>query len=314
VLWLLVFVAALASGLGFLGGVWWVFDLFAHFRLHYGLAFLIVLLVAAVRRRGGLAVLAAGGLAVNVALVLPLWTGGVPRPDGVAVGRMRVVQYNVLTSNRQKVPVVQWLARQDADLIVLQEVNDAWITAAESGLPGYRLLGNAVPRRDNFGMAMFARAALDVEHDAVVWDRVDVPRLEAVVRVGGVAIEVLGVHTLPPLGSHYATIRDGQLSEVEAWANDAGPHAVVLGDLNATPWSAPYRRLTRHTALRSAAAGYGPVGTWPAGAGQWLGIPLDHVLLGPGLMAVDFGVGPASSSDHRAVMADLMVFGPDPGD
>ena len=31
-------------------------------------------------------------------------------------------------------------------------------------------------------------------------------------------------------------------------------------------------------------------------------------------MAVDFGVGPASSSDHRAVMADLVVFGPDPGD
>lgn len=314
-MWFLMVVVSVATTLGFLGEVWWVFDLFAHFRLHYVVVLLAVVVVAALRRRGWLATAALPALAVNAALVLPLWTGGVsPDPERAVAGRLRVVQYNVLTSNRQTTPLLAWVVRQNADLIVLQEVNSAWITAARVALPGYAMLDNAAPQRNNFGMVMFARADLVVDDAAIAWDGVGVPRLEATVRVGGAdgeggtAVRVFGVHTLPPVGAHYAGTRDAQLRELEDRVNDAGAHVVVIGDLNATPWSAPYRRLMQNTPLRSVAAGRGPRGTWPAGAGSWLGIPLDHVLFGPGLAALDHRLAPASSSDHRGVVADLAVY------
>ena len=207
-------------------------------------------------------------------------------------------------------------------MIVLQEVNDAWLMAARVALPGYVMLENAVPQRNNFGMAMFAREDLVVDDAVVVRDGVEVPRLEATVRVGGA--EGGGRNGGPGFwGSHaaadrarYAATRGAQLRELEDRVNDAGSHTLVIGDLNATPWSAPYRRLMRHTPLRSAAAGAGPRGTWPAGAGGWLGIPIDHVLFGPGLAAVGHRLGPASSSDHRGVVVDLVVYagGEDPAD
>ena len=112
-MWVLVALVLLGTALGFLGDVWWVFDLFAHFRMHYVLVLLGVVGVAGVRWRGWLTGSAVSALAVN----------------------LRVLQYNVLTSNRQKTPLLQWVAKQDADLIVLQEVNAAWIAAAESA-PG----------------------------------------------------------------------------------------------------------------------------------------------------------------------------------
>jgi len=201
------------------------------------------------------------------------------------------------------------LAAQEADLIVLQEANDAWVAAAEVGLPGFRKLTNTRARDDNFGMAMLARDGLGVADVALVWDAAQVPRLEATVDVGGVAVRVLAVHTLPPVSGGYAAGRAAQLVEVADCVNAVGEHVVVIGDLNATPWSAPFRKLMRATGLRNTAVGRGPTGTWPAGMGGWLGIPLDHVLIGPGLGVVSHRVGPALGSDHRAVVADLAVYG-----
>ena len=80
-MWFLIAVVSVGTTVGFLGDVWWVFDLFAHFRLHYGLLLLVVILVAALRRRGWLIAATLPALVVNVALVLPLWTGGVSIVD-----------------------------------------------------------------------------------------------------------------------------------------------------------------------------------------------------------------------------------------
>ncbi len=312
-LWLAVGLVLLGSLLGFLGGWFWLFDLFSHFRWQYVLMLLAVGLVAGVTRRKWLGLAVVPPLAINVVLVLPLWWGGAPQAmEGAAdeAGRLRVIQFNVLKHNAQKAAALAWVAEQQADVVVLQEVDDAWIAAAEAGLPGYVKLNNAVARDDNFGMAMFVGSAREVRGAALHWDPARVPRLEAEVLVRGRWVRVLGVHALPPVGAAYAQGRSDQLVALtERIPANSGP-VVVVGDLNATPWSAPYIRLIAETGLRNAAAGRGPAGTWPSGFGRWLGIPLDHVLLGPGLVAANHRVGPALSSDHRPVVVDVVVPAP----
>ena len=75
---------------GFLGGFWWVFDLFSHFRVQYaaGLALLALLFLAGRRRGTALVFLAFAGL--NAAVVLPLWFGG-SRADAGATPRLRAM-------------------------------------------------------------------------------------------------------------------------------------------------------------------------------------------------------------------------------
>jgi endonuclease/exonuclease/phosphatase (EEP) superfamily protein YafD len=89
-----------------------------------------------------------------------------------------------------------------------------------------------------------------------------------------------------------------------------GP-VVVAGGLNASPWSASFRRLR-------AAAGLSPAAvlmpTWPAWPVVLPQVALDHVLVSPDVAVLEAGTGPAVGSDHLPVWA-LIGYGrtsPDP--
>ena len=81
---------------------------------------------------------------------------------------------------------------------------------------------------------------------------------------------------------------------------------LVLGDLNASPWSSHFRRFLRDSGLRDSAQGRGVQPTWPAGM-PWLWIPIDHCLHSPQLQVVARHVGPNLGSDHYPVVVDFVV-------
>ncbi|MFC5061700.1 endonuclease/exonuclease/phosphatase family protein [Actinomycetospora atypica] len=72
---------------------------------------------------------------------------------------------------------------------------------------------------------------------------------------------------------------------------------VVLGDLNATPeHGLPGRVLTA-----------GAPATWPANRPRWIGVTIDHVLASGPVSARSVEVLDVPGSDHRAVLARLVV-------
>lgn len=81
-------------------------------------------------------------------------------------------------------------------------------------------------------------------------------------------------------------------------------YAVVLGDFNASQWSAVMRDFRRGTGLRHSAAGHGLHLTWPTSE-PLLYVPLDHILVSEQLWVLDSRVGPVVGSDHRPVIAEL---------
>lgn len=102
---------------------------------------------------------------------------------------------------------------------------------------------------------------------------------------------------------------------------DGGPALVVLmGDFNAGPDTAPYRRILA-SGLRDARAvspvNFGPAGTFNAFdiAADNGGVAIDHVFIGPGLAVERLGVltdsfGGRVISDHFPVVADLVPVEP----
>ena len=68
---------------------------------------------------------------------------------------------------------------------------------------------------------------------------------------------------------------------------------LVLGDLNATPWSSVLQSLEGSADLRNSAYGYGVQATWPSRAWR-LGIPIDQLLHSRDLTVTDRNTGPAS--------------------
>ncbi len=83
--------------------------------------------------------------------------------------------------------------------------------------------------------------------------------------------------------------------------------AIVAGDFNATPWSAPFRRLVAEGDLRNSQRGYGLELTFPTNLPVWLRIPIDHVLYTDGLEVVGRSVGDAAGSDHLPVVVDFQL-------
>lgn len=289
--------------MGFLAADGWFLELTSHFRIQ--LAFVLLLLAAGMafqRRHGAVVVLLLGAL-INGGLVLavarpqpsPVVSQGVP---------LRVVSLNVHTSNQQQERVVSYLRQNDADVVVLLEMDERWARAVE-------VLNDRYPHRvveareDNFGIVLLSKKPF-VRSQAVDLPGSEVPSIDVTLDVDGVQVPVLGTHPVPPATPAYAAERNRQLASIATWAASHSGKAVVLGDLNTTPWSPYFDRLLSEGRLVRAHPRWGLEPTWMADQ-PWVSLLLDHVLVSPGIGVTSVEVGPDVGSDHRPVRADLVI-------
>ena len=278
--------ACLGTLLPLLGG-WWFADLFSHFRVQYGL----VLLAALLASRGYPRRMAVFGslLFVNAVAILGLFFGPsrVPPSDDDTT----ILAANLLSGNQDSDAVLALIAAEDPDVIALLEYTPRWQRDLISLRTAYPQ-GMEDPRMDNFGIAVLSRQPLVGE--IVVFGNSGLPTVDVVLPND---IRLIATHPPPPTGSVPAESRDLQLAELaEETATDG--RVVLIGDLNATGFSRPFRELLRRGQVRSAGRGWNP--TWPDGFPP-LWIALDHALVGPTMEVVDFSVGPSIGSDHRPI-------------
>ena len=292
-----------STGMGFLASTGWFFELASHFRVQ--LAVVLTLLAAGMafqRRHGPFVILLVGAL-VNGALVLavarpqptPVVSEGVP---------LRVVSLNVHTSNEEHDRVVAYLRQTEADVIVALEVDDRWARALE-GLNDRYPHRVVEAREDNFGIVLLSRKPF-VRSQVVDLPGSEVPSIDVTLDIDGVHVPVLGTHPVPPATPAYAAERNRQLASIATWAASHAGKAVVLGDLNTTPWSPHFGRLLSEGRLVRAHPRWGVVPTWMADQ-PWVSLMLDHVLVSPEIEVVSVEVGPDVGSDHRSIRSDLRV-------
>lgn len=298
-------IVILSSLLGFLGPVWWFFDLFSHFRLQYALALLLVIPLLARAGRWTWAALA------GVVALLNLWTVApfdAATPGAQATPRTyRALLINVEAENDRHEALRELLVRENPDLVVLLETTPAWLDALEPLHDRYphRL---RQPREGHFGLALFSRFPLSDQEVIAIGDS-DNPTVRARVRLHDRPITVIATHPLPPLGAAQARRRNHHLAALPGlMAGRAGP-VLLLGDLNVSPWSSHFRRLLDDSGLKDSSAGRGLYPTWPAHMPIFL-IPIDHILHSPDLTILDKRTGPSVGSDHYPVLVDFAFRSP----
>lgn len=287
----------LVTVLGFGGEWWWMLDLLAHFRGFALAAAMLAAIVLAALRWWRLAAWSLALVLLHLALVVPLYAGG-PAPTDAP--RLRVISFNVLNGNPQTPEAARHVASLDPDVVALLEVSEAQLQAFEAALPGYHRI--AEPHDDPFGIAVLTRTAptkAEVRTLGTPWP----PVIELELPLGGQPLAMLAIHPPPPVTTELSHTRDALLGTVAQWATQRSGPTLVVGDLNATPWSAPLRALLDDSPLRSTQR-FGLQPTWPAGLGP-LGLPIDHALCSDHLVPIARTVGPSFGSDHRMLMVDL---------
>lgn len=297
-----VFVA-LVSLAAFLGRwVWWL-DVLANFRAHYFVILMVTGLVMMMSRWRNLGYVVLGVALVNLVLVLPLYLGSPGESDSSGPS-IRIMSFNVLSSNESFSEVIEYIESVNPDLVFLYEMSRPWEVALESSSLGYDMIR---ARSDDliFGtVALVRREGVEAISHGFAAEQ---PRaLELAYRPTGWPdpIQVLATHPLAPYRAERAALRDAQIRFAADWAEGREGAVVVVGDLNATPWSWPFRLLTE-AGLRNSQLGFGLQASFPANALSLIRVPIDHLLHSEHLVVRNRYLGPRLGSDHFPLVVEL---------
>jgi len=302
--WLFDSAAALAilcPLLGLLGGFWWIFDLLAHFRLQYLVVLMVTGLYFLIVRKWIRAFICLAAMGI---LAIPLTPYFRPIASGTPpAGSLKIVSFNVLKSNGNHSGIRDFLLQEDADLIVVMEVDRFWLR--DLALTKRYPYAKIWPRDDNFGLAVFSKIPLE-SLDTLKLVPGQMPTIDFTLRVNEKPIHFLATHPRPPVSAVIAQNRNTQLAEIARITSSGQPEPqVVLGDLNLTPFSVYFARLLKDGGLQDSALGFGLPPTWRAGTP--LAIPIDHCLISPGLTVLERRIGPRLGSDHSPLIVRLGI-------
>jgi endonuclease/exonuclease/phosphatase family metal-dependent hydrolase len=238
----------------------------------------------------------------------------------------RVMTWNIAAGHSDLGSTTRVIRDAAPDILALQEVDVYWhersrfadqaseiaraLNMEARFAPIYRLPGSGTAPTREFGVAILSR------FEILEFRNHQLPRLstqsaatepelmpgfaEAIVDVGGVRVRVFTTHLDYRADRR---VRDLQVAiTLEHLKGIPGP-MVLMGDLNAPPNAtelAPLFRRLHDTWQGGSAAGL----TYPADA------PIrriDYVLISEGLRTLDVRVPAVEASDHRPVIADLVV-------
>lgn len=243
--------------IGQLGALHWSAELFSHFVPHYAAVFALA--------------------------AWTLWPPVLEPPDSAAT---RLIWYNVNLDNRDARGESARLLAADADILALAEI--------QLHDPGWQPLRQHYPHgcvheeNSPFALAVFARAPLAACEVRFIEDY---PYIRATLADGRT---LYAAHPPPPINADLARARIAYLRHLaDRLATEKS--ALLLGDLNSSPYSQHYRELLRRAGLHT---------TTRNGLPTWLplGLNLDHALVRHG--QAHSSALPWHTSDHRPLQTD----------
>ena len=310
---LLVAALAVITFLPFLDtNAWWV--RFLSFPRVQFLCALAVLLLISIALRGRLrwygvltSLVAAVALAVQSWMVVP-YSAVAPVAAASAAtcadgNRIRVLEANLQMTNEHDDRLFKEIQAADPDVLLFEEVDDWWDKKLQELHGRYPNTKHFVTQ-NYYGITLLSRFPLVSPEIRFLADSRDPAVFSGVTLPSGDAIRFYGIHPRPPTFGQSSAERDAIVSAAAlAIADDKAP-AILVGDMNATPWSPIVRRAARIGGLLDPRLGRSWFPTWKANATvmRW---PLDEMLFSRHFALMDFRVLPPFGSDHQPVLATL---------
>jgi endonuclease/exonuclease/phosphatase (EEP) superfamily protein YafD len=308
-LFFVVLTCATAAAVSWLGRESPRFDLLTHFAPIWFAGGAAGVLAALLLRGGDRLLLGAAGVVALLAaggLILPELTRSTgPKAPKDAPGQLKVIQFNVWHYNRDPAAVVAWLAKEDADLAILEETTPA-LRDALAAERRWQIACGACEVMILAKQPPVSRGSVRTQAKA------EGPLTRATYRDARGEFTVLGVHYAWPTDAEVHQAQERRLAE--AIGKFPRERTTVAGDFNSTPWSFSRRRWDRAFGLirRDRA-----MPTWPARQSNrfpWLDVaaflPIDHVYAGAGWATVSVRRGPKLGSDHYPVVVTLAPVAP----
>ena len=281
--------------------LWWVLDLFTHFRLQFLALALLVLGFGIARRRYRLSALLGAVICLNAWPLLPYLprsaSGDGATNDGAP---LVVLSINVEARNPDYDSVIARIRESNAELVALIELSPGLSDRLSevADLYPYRF---TQPANNNFGIAVLSRYPLEAPE---LFPLGPSQAIETAVGTPGGKLTLMAVHPFPPINARMARARDSALDELAARIRDTEGPVLVCGDFNLTPYSPVFARFEKSSELKNVRRGLGLGFSWPSNL-PLLGIPIDHCFTRAPLAPERIERMDQTGSDHYPVRVTL---------
>ena len=243
----------------------------------------------------------------RIAAYTPLAPAEMGDIEGLAVDEQAcfsLLTLNVLQDNREYDRTLDLIRREDPDLILLTETDQAWIDALEPVLSGYP--GRIERPLDNtYGIAFASKLPMS---NASIQDfaQKDTPSVLATLQAGDNSFRMIGLHPRPPKPKQDTEERDAEIVIAARMSRELRMPVLTLGDFNDVAWSDTTSLFKGIGRFLDPRVGRGTYATFPAGM-VWLGWPLDHLFATEEFLLDTMEVGASVGSDHRPVKARMCL-------
>ncbi len=212
------------------------------------------------------------------------------------------VTFNLNARNTDYKTAQQFFMENKFDLLVLQEFSKEWATQLKSLKERY----NSQEIRHfphQHGVAIFSDHKLRVEN--FIYDEsLNFAITVASITLPSKEVSLLITHLKNPQNSNAHQQRVLQAELVNKFISETEGDYIVMGDLNATPWSSIYMRMFSN--IKAKCISNSSVGTWPS----WfipIRIPIDQIVFCGNWYFPQFELGPNLSSDHLPLIASVKI-------
>ncbi len=314
--------AIIFTTLSLAGRKWWVFALMEHSRVQYSLILVIALFVSLLtlkKRINIWTILCSIALSINLILIFPLFipvnqnsTQALNTPPQT----IRVIHATLDNKKPDATKAIEYLNKQETDILFLLEVTPQSLTQLNKGLTNYRLLA-AQPEYNSHGIAFFIPEESNKLIQLKTAGFISLPSynnralLKARISYNGREIILLCFHVISPRNAKTVAYQEIEFDALAKWSqrtlqND-NQDLIVIGDFNSTPWYGLFRKLVRESGLIDSQRGFGIQTTWHSLLPPVLRIPIDHCLHSKSLTAIKRFVGDDIGSDHLPLFVELRL-------
>lgn len=277
-------------------------ELLVHFRLHFLLLapfFLAYLLRRKNYRESLVLALLCVALFARLSAYLP------PVAQGKIQGQSRGGSLKMFVGNinfqNEKLPeLFQVLQALDVDILSLSEVTPELSSKLSFLSLKYPYLASFPPDL-HAGQLLFSKhPLLDSKYE------VETLHLEARVKLSETKIlSLISASSPPPLSPAKLKERNYFIETLGSWLAKENGSAVLLGDLNATPWSKAVLELIERAQLKDLRKNRGYLSSWPSVLPAFLGIPIDHCLVSKDLKDTSLETVYLPGSDHLGIFCEV---------
>ena len=217
----------------------------------------------------------------------------------------KIISINIFSQNEEYQHLKNYLTKEKADVIVLQELTPSWqkhVDFIRKEYPYYK----EEPRTNNFGIAVYSKIPFDSVQTKNYIDEMH-PSLLGYLKVAGKPVAILMTHPVPPLpnqarferrNTQYRLMKD----EIDALPNQ---NIILIGDLNSTIYS-PNFKLVQSDKMKDARSGFGLQNSWNAFI-PILRTNIDQCWVSHPIKVTNFYRGEDIKSDHFPIVAELKI-------